>query len=276
MRRGISFATLGIFSACVVLAGCGGNSGAGKQGSGGTLSKIRSSGILRVAAPVAEPFVIQKPNGTYVGLDIDLMKRLGKRLNVKVQFVPASFQNAEAGLSADKWEVIPALCITSERKKVVDYTQTTVTVQEAWAVRAGEPYQSLKDLNSPSVRIPVSSGAVSEQVTKEYMPKANIVSIPGLNPARSLQELLSGRADAISLEKPFYTSLYKKQYPGKLRFIPGGDKGVESCPVAWAVGKNEHPWRQYLNNFLSSVKKNGTLSKLVDKWSAKFAREKSD
>lgn len=234
----------------------------------GTLAKIKDRKRILIAAPLAEPFTIQKPDQSYEGLDIDLTQLLGKKLGVTVEYVPATFQNVVAGIDAAKWDMIPALCITPARQEVIDYSDTTVTVGEVWAVRADSAYKSIEDLNKPSVTIPVSTGALSETVTKKFMPNANIVSIPGLNPAQSLQELLSKRADAISTEVPFYTTLYDKQYPGQFRFIPSDKEGVQSCPVAWGIKKGDKEWQTYLNSFLDELRNNGQFSQLVQKWSA--------
>ena len=54
------------------------------------LDAIQKSGVLRVCTPGDyRPFSLARPDGTYEGLDVDLVQSMAKALGVKVEFVKA-------------------------------------------------------------------------------------------------------------------------------------------------------------------------------------------
>lgn len=258
-----SFIAASVLLIFVFSAGCGRT-----DTSSGALGEIEEEGELRAGVAVAPPFTDRKSGGEYEGLDIDVLERLAKDIGVDLTLVPSNFDTVVAGLSAGKFDITPALCVTEERDAVIDFTKAVVTVGEVFVVKEESPYRTVEDLNKPSVTIPVSTGALGEQIAEQYTPDAGIKSIPGGTEGQEIQELLSGRADAYVTETPFLVNRLTEAYPGELRFLPDDDKGLESCPVAFGIPEGDKDFQKYINDFLEELQRTGEYDELIDKWSA--------
>jgi len=44
-----------------------------------------------------------------------------------------------AGIAADKWDIVPALCITDARKEVVDFSESYITIAPTLVALADNP-----------------------------------------------------------------------------------------------------------------------------------------
>src|SRR5690348_14778282 len=71
------------------------------------LDQIKQRGELRVAGVLYRPLIAARPNGEYVGIDVEVLKRMAADLGVKANFVQGEFATAVAGITAGKWDIIP-------------------------------------------------------------------------------------------------------------------------------------------------------------------------
>ena len=74
-----------------------------------------------------EPACFIDENGEYIGLDIEVAKRIGAYLKRPVEFVDLKFSAIIPALQSGKIDcIIATMCITEERKKSVNFTQEYV------------------------------------------------------------------------------------------------------------------------------------------------------
>jgi cyclohexadienyl dehydratase len=234
----------------------------------GAIEQIKKRGELRVGAGVYPPFVIRKPDGSYQGIDIDLTTKLAKGLGAKVTYVPQGWDTIVVGLQTGKYDMIPALCKTEARAKVIDYSQPYFDLAGVYVVRSDNPKhpKTLADLDNPNMTVVTATGSWGETVAKKYTPKATIKAIPGANDPDLLAEVLSGRADAYPADTPVQAALIKSQHAGEVMFIPDEDHAVEGTPVAYGLPKGDKEWADYVNKFLTDEKSSGDMKSLFKKW----------
>ena len=101
------------------------------------LDGIKQRGELRVAGVLYRPLISPRPNGQYVGADVEVMKLMAADLGVKLNIINSEWATAVAGIDADKWDIVPALCITDARKKVVDFSESYITIAPIFVALAG-------------------------------------------------------------------------------------------------------------------------------------------
>ena len=85
----------------------------------GGVDEIIKAGVLRVCTPGDyKPFAFAKPDGTYEGIDVDLMQSLATSLGVKVEWVKTTWANLMADFTANKCDIaVGGISVTLDRQK---------------------------------------------------------------------------------------------------------------------------------------------------------------
>src|SRR3712207_2506140 len=113
--RSIFPVTLVVLAVALVVAGCGGGGGGGGQGGGGEQITVASD----IAYP---PFEFTK-NGQPIGIDIELMREIGKRAGFTPEFQNVTFDGIIPGLGNNLYDAaISSMTITKAREKKVDFS----------------------------------------------------------------------------------------------------------------------------------------------------------
>ena len=91
---------------------------------GGLLDKVLKAGKLVVSTdPNYAPQSAQKPDGTFVGFDIDVATEIAKRLGVTVEWATPDWAIITAGGWGGRWDAsVGSMTVTSERQKVLDFS----------------------------------------------------------------------------------------------------------------------------------------------------------
>lgn len=235
----------------------------------GSLTKIKDAGTLRVAGVVYRPLILRRPSGEYEGIDIDVLTRFANSQGIKLEVVDAGWDTAVAGLGSGKWDVVPAICVTPERQKVVDFSDPVLQLGGVLVVRSDNAkIQSLEDANKADIVFADISGSWNESISKEAFPNATHKAFGQSSDEQMVLEVLSGRVDAIVTDAPVTVSMIAEKFGDKLRFFPSKDKilDVQTCPVAYAVAKGNEELKNALSHHLQQLKKDGTMEELFGKY----------
>lgn len=104
-----------------------------------TLSEIKKRGTLVVATEMQFPPFDISDNGTYKGVDRDLIDEVGKELGVKVQYLDLPWTSILPGLDAKKFDLCTApVTITAERMKRYLFTVPIADATAALMKRADD------------------------------------------------------------------------------------------------------------------------------------------
>jgi len=234
------------------------------------LGDIKAHGTLRAAGVVYQPLITRKPDGSYEGMDMDVMSMIARDLGVKLQIVDAGWDTAVAGITTGKWDIVPTICITPKRQEVVDFTDPYLQLDGAIIVAAdnSKHIQSVADADKPDVVFADVAGGWGEEFARKAAPHATHKLFSQVTDADMVQEVLSGHADAAVMNTPITTGIIRKTFGDRIRFIPGWDQplGIQPCPVAYAIPKGDEALRSFLNMELEKFKADGTMGKLLDRW----------
>lgn len=235
------------------------------QGETDTLARIKKSRELRIGTAVYPPYSIQKPDGSWIGIDIDLLKKLAEKLGAKPRFIVVGWDTIVAGIHTGKYDMTTALCKSEKRAQVVDYATTSLyAVGQVWAVRADNPknLRTLEDLNRPEITVVTTVGGFDQIATQKYLPKATLKSVPGISIPQQVAEVIARRVDVAPVETPVNTALFKGEYGDQIRFIPDVDHPVTTIPVAWTFTKGDSKFQTHISEFLAEEIKNGSVAKI--------------
>jgi len=81
------------------------------------LRRIQASGVLRVGTTGDyTPFTLLRPDGSYIGADIDMTHDLAERLGIDIEFVPSVWIDLLDHFLADRFDIaIGGVTVTAPR-----------------------------------------------------------------------------------------------------------------------------------------------------------------
>lgn len=253
---------LTLFLTCTLLTltlvGCGSSSTDNSQDKS---SGYKTPGTLTLAVDdTFPPMEYRDTDNKLIGFEIDLGNEMGKKLGVKVKWVPTAWDGIIMGLTSKKYDAIMStLCITDQRKKQIDFSKSYFTLKEIIAVKAGNTsIKSADDLKGKVVGCQIGS---ANQATLTKM--SGIKEIKTYNKITdAYTDLGAGRLDAVVTEGPI-AAYYKKT---NTSFDALLDKPIASQEVGIAFAKGNTVLNTKVQKALDELKADGTMSKLSIKW----------
>jgi polar amino acid transport system substrate-binding protein len=230
-----------------------------------TLDEIKERGSLRVGTePGYMPFELTNQKGEIIGFDIDMAKRMAKKLGVELELVSTAWDGIIPALITSKFDIIMSgMTVTEERAKAVDFADPYIIIGQTALVRKelADEVTSYKDLNDPKYKVASKLGTTGDIATKKMIPKAQYLSYE--TEQEGIMEVVNGKIDAFIYDSPYNAVAYAEKGQGKLVFL---DQPFTDEPLGWAVRQNNPKFLAFLNEFLAEAKTNGTYDKIYNKW----------
>lgn len=192
---------------------------------------IRKKGVLVFGTdPTASPTKFVGSDGkTFVGLDADIARALGKVLDVQVAFKSTTFDALIPGLQAKRFDAaIADMGVTKERLEVIDMVGY-VLGGHAIATNAGNPL-GIGEKSMCGHKVGVAAGSIqavkrgpaySSECVTAGNPAIELITLP--NQQELLLQVSSGQIDAGYMDAPAI-AWAAKQNPDKIELaatIPG-------------------------------------------------------
>lgn len=236
-----------------------------------TLAQIEQSGTLRVGMSTFAPWAMRDKQGTLIGFEIDVARRLATDNGWQVEFVPTAWDGIIPSLLAKKYDVIiGGLTITPEREKSVRFTQaySHSGIQLAASKAQAQDKKTLSDFNQRGVILAVRRGASPVQVAKENFPKATLRQFD--DESQVFQEVLNGRAHGAlsSSPKPEQETL---RHPEAL-FMPFAEP-LSQGSEGFALRKGDDALAEQFNEWIAARQADGWLKARHDYWFKSLAWE---
>jgi polar amino acid transport system substrate-binding protein len=244
MKRRDAFAALALAGASIAAAT---PRPAEAEAAASTLARIKSTGVLRVAALVGQEPYFHKDlaSGQWSGACIDMANDIASKVSAKVAYVESTWGNQILDLQGDKIDLAFAVNPTPERALVIDFSTPILVHSFTVITRKGfaKP-QTWEEINQPGVKIAVDIGSTHELIARRYCPKATILGFKTRDEA--ILAVATGRADCnVSLAVLSVTTLKKNPNLGELA-IP---RPLLTLPTN--LGIRAEPDRRY-KDFLSA------------------------
>ncbi|RYL95005.1 transporter substrate-binding domain-containing protein [Sporolactobacillus sp. THM7-4] len=246
------------------LAACGSQS-AGSSKSGNNLTdQIKKKGVLKVGTEgTYAPYTYHDPKtDQLVGYDVDVIREVGKRMGVKVQFKESNWDSLFAGLNAKRFDTIANVVgVTPDREKKYDFSRVYSSSQSVIVTRtSNNQIKSLKDLKGVKVAQGLSSN-FGEMTRKAG---ADIIGQDDLS--KALKLVSQGRVEATVNDQGAVLQYFKQTGDKNLKIaalVPSNAAGI-AFPVLKDSGLDKAFTKQ-----LEAMKKDGTLTKISKKYFGK-------
>ena len=232
------------------------------------IQKIVKKGTLNVGVKQDVPnfgYYSAKTN-TYQGMEIDLAKKIAKKLKVKVNFTAVTPQTREALMDNGTIDMLIATyTITDERKASYAMSNPYYYDQIGFLVQTKSGYKKLSDLNGKTIG--VSQGSSAKAAVEEYASANNLkfdyVQL-GSYPELAVS-LYAYRIDAFAGDKSILSGYESDQ----TKIL---DEGFKTQEYGIASSKSNQELIDYTNDLIAKWQKDGSLQKLYDKYHLKPAK----
>ena len=238
-----------------------------------TLDKMRSSGAVTMGVRESSGALSYTlGDGKYAGFHVEIcnnvLRDIQKQLNLKtldIKYSPVTSQNRIPLLQNGTVDIeCGSTTNNATRQKDVAFAVTTYVEEIRIAVKANSGITSLKQLNGKKVA--TTTGTTSVQLLRKHerATGVNFEEVFGKDHADSFLLLESGRADAFVMDGSILAgNIANAKNPADFRIV-GEVIAVE--PIAIMMRKDDPTFKKAVDDSIIKMMKDGTLTKLWDKW----------
>ncbi|MFN8467088.1 MAG: transporter substrate-binding domain-containing protein [Caldilineaceae bacterium] len=233
-------------------------------------ARVRDAGKIVVGTSADyEPFEFYNSNFALDGFDIALMKELGKRMGVEVEFKDFAFDGLLNALELGQVDAaISAISVTPERQQKVDFSNLyyvgddVALVTSTFTGTVTGTITSAADL--AGLRVGVERGTTYEAWVQQNVVDAGLSNQENLvaygDTSQMIRDLRNGTVDVVLMG-----SLPARQFQRRFPELKIGGQSLSSQELAVAARKGSSLVPQ-LNKALLAVQSDGTFAGLVEQY----------
>jgi glutamine transport system permease protein len=206
------------------------------------------------------PFEFQDAQGNFVGIDMDLIREIGKDQGFSVDIKPLGFDAALQAVQANQVAgVIAGMSITDERKKVFDFSDPYFESGVQMAVlKDNDDITSYEDLRGK--RVAVKNGTEGAKFADSIKDKYGFATVSFADSSSMADEVKTGNSQAIFDDYPVLA--YGIQQGNGFKIVTPKEKG-SSYGFAVNKGQNAELLAKF-NAGLKSLKDSGRYQQIID------------
>ncbi len=223
--------------------------------------EVQSSGVLRVGMDASyPPFEDLDQNGEIVGFDVDFAREVGRRLNLRVEFVNIAYDGLFDALLTHRVDVlISALADLPQRAGKTVFTLPYYNAGDTLVVKEGSGIRSIEDMGGRVLAVEFGSGGdVEGRKWQRRLAKLAIKSYP--DPDSALGAILKGEADG-ALVDGIAARLGVGQHP---ELALAGN--VNDTLFGIATLSDSAELRSRLDEVIQEMLRDGTIAHLTITW----------
>lgn len=241
----------------VIFAGCGKSSASGDS----SLDNVKKAGTLVIGVDnTYPPMEFKDKDGNTVGFDIDISKAVGEKLGVKVKYVPTAWDGIFLALNSKKFDCIQSsVSITTDRQKTMIFTKPYIYGGNAIFLKADNTTIKSQD-DFQGKTIGVQAGTTGADVVDKMTGLKGVKKYDAMTDV--FLDLQNGRVDAV-VSDPQVGDYFIANQKDKFKRIK---TALNKEPEAVAFRKADVALKDAYDKALDDLKKDGTLSKLSQKW----------
>ena len=229
-----------------------------------TWQQLRDTGLLRVGLDASfPPFEYIAPDGSLVGLDVDLAREIGRRLELEPRFVAnLPYDGLYDALKAERVDlVISALAVDPSRMGDYAYSRAYFDAGHVLVSRTGEQVvESMSELGGR--RLAVVLGTEGDLVGRRWARRLkDLAVVQYRTPDRALSAVENEEADIALVDH--VSALAVVGEAGDLDIV---GEPVTEVPYACAMRRESVHLLQAVNRALAAMEDDGTMDALIAKW----------
>jgi polar amino acid transport system substrate-binding protein len=252
-----------VFVAVLVLTACGGNAPANR------LEAVQQAGKIVVGTSADyEPWEYKDENDEFVGIDMDIMREVAKRMGVEVEFQDLGFDTLVAAVETGKIDAaIAAMAATDERREKVDFSVVYYAGDNVILTTADSGISFDDPLEAANYKIGTQSGTIMY-----YWVEENLIT-PGLMTTDNLFLYERNEQLALDLQAGRIDLAIMDLEPGKqfmadpaFGFVEVWRGPMDPNGQAIAIMKGETELKGEIDKALNAMIDEGYIQNLLDKY----------
>ena len=243
----------------LALAACGGSSDGGSAD--GAVYKIATDTVFA-------PFEYADVDGTYVGIDIDILAAIAADQGFAYELEPLGFNAAlQAVQSGQSDGMIAGMSITDERKEIFDFSDPYYDSTVCCAALASGDIASLDDLAGKTVA--VKTGTMSESWALSIQDQYGFTTVQFDDSDVMYQDVIAGNSVACFEDTPIMAYAIATGNVD-LKLVAEVESDSEyATPYGFAVKKGENAeLLAAFNAGLAAIMEDGTYNEILEKYVA--------
>jgi cyclohexadienyl dehydratase len=246
-----------VFSACLIGT-------AFAQETPSRLDAVQKSGKLRVCTPGDyKPFSLAKPDGTFEGIDVDLINAAAKSLGVQVEMVKSAWPTLMKDFIEKCDVAVGGISVTTDRAKTAFFTTAYMVNGKAPITKCenAAKFQTVADIDKPTVTVIENPGGSNERFARANFKNAKIVIFN--DNTTIFDEILKGHAD-VMISESVETIVQAKLRPGLCAVNP--DKPLQYGEMAWLLPRGDATFKAWMDQWMHLSKQTGEYDRVVAGW----------
>lgn len=259
MKKQIALLSIGL--AGLLLTACSPQKSAQDTG----WDKIKEKGVLKVATPATyQPTSYYNDKNELVGYEIDMVKEIGKRLDVKVKFIETGYDQAFTSVDSGRVDLsLNNFDITPKRQKKYNLSIPYKYGVGGMIVRAdGSSNISKADLSDwKGKKAAGASGTEFMKIAKKQ--GAELVTYDNVTGDVYLNDVANGRTDFIPNDFPaqkLFVDYIKSKNPDMN--VKMSDIQYNPTEQGIVMSKSNKVLKQKIDAIIKDMKKDGSLAKI--------------
>lgn len=228
------------------------------------LDAVQKSGKLRVCSPGDyKPFSLQRPDGGFEGLDVDLVQSAGKALGAEAEFVKSGWPTLMKDFIEKCDVAVGGISVTLERQKTAFFTTAYMVNGKAPITKCENvaKFQTVADIDKPTVTVIENPGGSNERFARANFKQAKIVIFN--DNVTIFDEILKGKAD-VMISESVETLVQQKLRPGLCAVNP--DKPLQYGEMAWLLPRGDAVFKAWFDQWLHLAKATGEYDRVLMRW----------
>jgi cyclohexadienyl dehydratase len=228
------------------------------------LDDVMKSGKLRVCTPGDyKPFSLQLPDGTYEGLDIDLVQAAAKALGVEVVLVKTAWPQLMKDFLEKCDVAVGGISVSTDRQKTAFFTEPYMVNGKAPITRCEnvKKFQTIADIDKPGVTVIENPGGSNERFARANFKQAKIVIFN--DNVTIFDEILKGNAD-VMISESVETLVQQKARPGLCAVNP--ERPLQYGEMGWLLPRGDAPMKGWMDTWFHLAKAGGEYDRITGRW----------
>lgn len=246
--------------------GNGGNGGGSPSGTGESTTEqgdklaTVAEGKLTVCTDIPYPPFEYEEGDKVVGIDADIMRAIGGRLGLGVDFRDTDFDGIFAAVQAGRCDVVASsVSITDERKKTLDFSDGYYEIVQSMLVRKADEakYKDFESLRGRTVG--VQSETTGADFAKEQAEGKDITIKEYTTSDEAITALKASQVDAVVQDFP--VNAYMAKASGDLVVSARFENQKEQYGIAMPKGKDA--LLKAINDALAAIRRDDTYNNIL-------------